>query len=77
LAISRNIEHQTGVSIKQFVKLLRPIRSGIVTINEREILAEPEIPEQVNILLKQNAAKPIIKPHEIIINIQPLIFIRF
>jgi len=52
LAISRNIEHQTGVSIKQFVKLLRPIRSGIVTINEREILAEPEIPEQVNILLK-------------------------
>ena len=52
LAISRNIESLTGVSIKQFIKLLRPIRSGIVTINEREILAEPEIPEQVNILLK-------------------------
>lgn len=52
LAISRNIESLTGVSIKQFVKLLRPIRSGIVTINEREILAEPEIPEQMKILLK-------------------------
>ena len=52
LAISRNIESLTGVSIKQFVKLLRPIRSGIVTINEREILAEPEIPEQVKTLLK-------------------------
>lgn len=51
LAISRNIESLTGVSIKQFVKLLRPIRSGIVTINEREILAEPEIPEQVKTLL--------------------------
>ena len=52
LAISRNIEHQTGVSIKQFVKRLRPIRSGIVTINEREILAEPEVPEQVKTVLK-------------------------
>lgn len=52
LAVSRNIEYQTGISIKQFVKLLRPIRSGIVTINEREILAEPEIPEQVKTLLK-------------------------
>lgn len=52
LAISRNIESLTGVSIKQFVKLLRPIRSGIVIINEREILAEPEIPEQMKTLLK-------------------------
>jgi hypothetical protein len=51
LTISRNIESLTGVSIKQFVKLLRPIRSGIVTINEREILAEPEIPEHVKTLL--------------------------
>jgi hypothetical protein len=52
LAISRNIERKTGISIKQFVKLLRPIRSGIVTINGREILAEPEIPDQVKNVLK-------------------------
>lgn len=52
LAISRNIERLTGISIKQFVKLLRPIRSGIVTINGREILAEPEVPEQVKTILK-------------------------
>jgi len=51
LAISRRIEHQTGISIKQFVKLLRPIRSGIVTINGKEILAEPELPETVKTLL--------------------------
>jgi hypothetical protein len=51
LAISRNIERLTGISIKQFVKLLRPIRSGIVTINEREILAAAEVPELVNSLL--------------------------
>jgi transposase len=51
LAISRNIERLTGISIKQFVKLLRPIRSGIVTINDREILAEAEVPKLVNTLL--------------------------
>jgi transposase len=53
LAISRNIERLTGISIKQFVKLLRPIRSGIVTINEREMLAQAEVPELVNTLLKR------------------------
>ena len=51
LAISRRIEHQTGISIKQFVKLLRPIRSGIVTINGKEVLADPEVPELVKKLL--------------------------
>jgi hypothetical protein len=51
LAISRRIEHQTGISIKPFAKLLRPIRSGIVTIKVREILAEPEVPESVKELL--------------------------
>lgn len=51
LAISRRIEHQTGISIKQFVKLLRPIRSGIVTINGKEVLAEPDVPETVKKLL--------------------------
>ena len=51
LAISRSIEFQTGMSIKQFVKLLRPIRSGIVTINGKEMLAEPDVPETVKKLL--------------------------
>ncbi len=51
LAISRRIESLTGISIKQFVKLLRPIRSGIVTINGKDILAEPEVPEYVKELL--------------------------
>ena len=45
LAVSRNIERQTGISIKQFVKLMRPIRSGVVKFYGREILAEPEVPE--------------------------------
>jgi hypothetical protein len=53
LAISRKIELQTKISIKQFVKLLRPIRSGIVTINGNEVLAEPEVPTKVQALLKR------------------------
>lgn len=50
LAISRSIEHQTGISINQFVKLFRPIRSGIISINGRELLAEPEIPDMVKMV---------------------------
>jgi hypothetical protein len=53
LAIGRNIEYKTGISIKQFVKLLRPIRSGIVTINGNEFLAEPEIPDAVKSVLNR------------------------
>jgi hypothetical protein len=53
LAISRNIERLTGISIKQFVKILRPIRSGIVTINGNEIIAEPDVPEGVTAFLKK------------------------
>jgi hypothetical protein len=53
LAISRNIEHLTGISIKQFVNILRPIRSGIVTINGSEVLAEPEVPARIASTLKR------------------------
>ena len=51
LAISRNIERKTGISIKQFVKLLRPIRSGIVTFNGKELLVEAEVPETTLVVL--------------------------
>ena len=53
LAISRNIEHLTGISIKQFVKILRPIRTGIVTINGNEVIAEPEITARAALILKK------------------------
>ncbi len=51
LAISRNIERKTGISIKQFVKLLRPIRSGIVTFNGKDLLADAEVPETTLVVL--------------------------
>lgn len=53
LAISKNIEQKTGISIKQFIKLLRPIRSSIVVFNGNEILAEPIVPEPVSKVLKR------------------------
>jgi hypothetical protein len=53
MAFSRNIERLVEISIKQFVKLLRPIHSGIVTINGREIIAQPTVTEQVKTLQKR------------------------
>jgi transposase len=43
LAIARVIELKTGISIKTFVKILRPMRNGILTINGKEYVAQPEI----------------------------------
>ena len=51
LAISRTIENRTGITIKRFVKILRPIRSGIVTIKGKEYTANAEIPLEVKDLL--------------------------
>lgn len=53
LAMSKRIECQIGISIKQFIKLLRPIRSAIVTFNGKEMLADPEIPESVLTVLNR------------------------
>ncbi len=51
LAIGQTIEHHTGISIKRFVKQVRPVRSGIVTINGKEYPAEAEVPAEVKTLL--------------------------
>jgi len=51
LAIGKTIENRTGITIKRFVNTLRPIRSGTVTINGKEYLAEAEIPSEVRPLL--------------------------
>jgi transposase len=53
LAIGRNVESKTGISIKQFVKLIRPLRSAIVTFNGKDILAEPEIPDLAKTVLNR------------------------
>jgi len=53
LAIGRKIEFKTGSSIKQFVKVLRPIRSGVVIINNQEYPAKEVIPESIKMLLRK------------------------
>ena len=53
IAIGRLIEEKTKVSIKKFVQLLKPIRSGEVTINNHVYTAEAEIPELIHILLQK------------------------
>jgi len=53
LAISRNIEYQTGVSIKKFVKLMRPLRSAFVNINGIDFLVSPEVTDEVKSVLKR------------------------
>jgi transposase len=51
LAIGKIIEKKTGLSIKRFVKTLRPIRSGTILLNGEEYPVEAKIPESVASLL--------------------------
>jgi hypothetical protein len=53
LAIGRTIEKLSGVSLKQFVKTLRPIRNGIVSINGKEYPAKAIIPPSTMLMLKK------------------------
>ncbi len=47
LAIGKLIEKRTGLSLKRFVRTIRPIRSGVVTINGKEYPAEAELSTEV------------------------------
>jgi hypothetical protein len=53
LAVGKRIECRTGMSIKRFVKNIRPIRSGIVSISGSDYLAEAEIPPQIRPLIRK------------------------
>lgn len=53
LAVGRKIESQSHISLKQLVRTLRPIRSGIVVLNGQEYTAQEEISEDIHILLKK------------------------
>lgn len=53
LAIGTMIENYTGMSIKRFVRIMRPIRSGIVKINGKEYQAEAEISPEVKAIIRK------------------------
>jgi len=53
MAVGKTIEEKTGISLKQFVKTLRPIRSGVITVNGHDYPIEAQIPEVIHNLLKK------------------------
>lgn len=53
LAIGKSIEMQTQMSIKQIVKLLRPVRSGTIVVNGQEYQAEENISPLIHKILKK------------------------
>lgn len=51
MALGRNLETKVKISLKQFVKILRPIRSGTVFINGKEYPATEVVPPTVKKIL--------------------------
>lgn len=51
LAIGKIIENKTGMSIKRFVRTLKSVRSGTVSINGKEYEAEAELSTEVKFLI--------------------------
>lgn len=47
LAIARYTEARTKISIKRFVRMLRPIHTGVVSIGGQRYVANPTIPDNV------------------------------
>ena len=53
MAVGKTIEAKTGLSLKQFIKTLRPIRSGVITLNSYDYPVEAQIPEVIHKLLQK------------------------
>ncbi len=51
LAVSRDAQTRTGLSINKIVKLLRPLRTATITLGPRQIDIPPRIPDEAQRLL--------------------------
>ncbi len=51
LAISRDLQDRTGISIKKLVRTLRTIRSATIELNGQRLTLDPEIPPAARELL--------------------------
>jgi hypothetical protein len=51
LAVSREAQARTGLSINKIVKTLRPLRTATITLGRQQITAEPRIPAAAQQLL--------------------------
>ena len=55
LAISREAQKRTGLSIKKVLTTLRPLRSATITIGRQQLTAPPQIPADAQRVLKDLA----------------------
>ena len=53
LAITKYIEKKTMLSIRKFVNMLKPIRSGIISIKGVKYPIKPQIPEKISSYLRK------------------------
>ena len=51
LAVSREAQARTGVSIKKIIQTLRPLRSATISLSRQQITAPPRIPEPAQAIL--------------------------
>jgi len=51
LGVARHLQHQTGTTIKRIVQTLQPLRTVVVTVGDREILAERTIDDTARDLI--------------------------
>jgi transposase len=51
LAVSREAQARTGVSIKKIVQTLRPLRTATISLGNQKITAPPRIPDHAQAIL--------------------------
>ena len=52
LTVAKHIEKTTNSSISKFIKLLKPIRTGIISINGKSYPVKPKVSESVNKIIE-------------------------
>ena len=55
LAVSREAQDRTGVSIKKIIQTLRPLRSATISLGAQQITAPPRIPDAAQAILNDLA----------------------
>ena len=58
LAVSREVQRLTGVTIRRFKEALEPLRAGIVEVNGQVLEIPPHVPEEAQDLLRKLGFEP-------------------
>jgi hypothetical protein len=62
LAVSREAQARTGVSIKKIVQTLRPLRTATISLGHQQITAPPRIPDHAQAILHDLTEGVVTKP---------------